>query len=87
MHRDYHLLIILSWQGAELGLVQCLLNVRSTNRINLKTAVGSDGEQQRVVSVALCAAMHLTKMVKSSMFATHFGLEQLAVLTAFQLPF
>jgi len=55
--------------------------------IILKTAVKSAGERQGVVSEALCTAPHLTKMVKSSMFATLFGLRQLAIPTAFQLPF
>ena len=41
----------------------------------LKTAVNSVGERQGVVSVTLCTAPHLTKMVKSSMFAALFGFE------------
>ncbi len=53
----------------------------------LKTAVKSVGERQRVVSVALCTAPHLTKMVKSSMFATVFTLNQLAILTHFDCRF
>jgi hypothetical protein len=32
-------------------------------------------------------APQLTKMVKFSMFTTPFGLKQLAILTALQLPF
>jgi hypothetical protein len=35
----------------------------------------------------LYTAPHFTKMVKSSMFATYFGLNHLAILTALQLPF
>ena len=58
-----------------------------TPSLILKTAVKSVGERQRVVSVALCTAPHLTKMVKSSMFATVFALNQLAILTHFACRF
>ncbi len=47
----------------------------------LKTAVKSVGERQGVVAAALCTAPHLTKRVKSSMFATVFALNQLAIPT------
>jgi hypothetical protein len=53
----------------------------------LKTAVERAGERQGVVIVSLQSAPHLTKMVKSSMFTTHSGLKNLAILTALQLPF
>ena len=55
--------------------------------ITLKPAVKSIGERQGVVSVALCTAPHLTKMVKSSMFATVFALNHLAILTHFDCRF
>lgn len=55
--------------------------------MNLKTAVENVGERQEVDLMAFCAAPHPTKMVKSSMFATLFGLKQLAVLAVCQLPF
>jgi hypothetical protein len=55
--------------------------------IILKTAVESVGERQGVDSVVPCTAPHLTKVVKSSMFATLFSLKQLAILATHQLPF
>ncbi len=56
-------------------------------KIYLKTGVKSGGERQGVVSVALCTAPHLTKTAKSSMFATVFALNQLAILTHFDCRF
>jgi hypothetical protein len=55
--------------------------------INLNTAVENVGQRQGLDSVAPCTAPQLTKMVKSSMFVALFGLKQLAILTALQLPF
>ncbi|MHB1858425.1 MAG: hypothetical protein ACYCPM_13455, partial [Acidobacteriaceae bacterium] len=52
-----------------------------------KTGVKSGGERQDVVSVALCTAPHLTKMVKSSTFATVFCFEPAGHSDAFRLPF
>ena len=73
---------------AQLQCVQQLGDGRDlVGSIILKTAVKSVGERQRVVSVALCTATHLTKMVKSSMFATVFALNQLAILTHFGCRF
>jgi hypothetical protein len=53
----------------------------SLQPVILKTAVKNLGERQRPVSMALCTAPHLTKMVKSSMFASVSALNQLAILT------
>ena len=59
----------------------------AVNRFNLKTAVKSVRERQGVVAVALCTAPHLTKTVKSSMFATVFALNHLTIPTHFDCRF
>ena len=63
------------------------MDFRKDRRNNPENGSKSVGERQGVVAVALCTAPHLTRMVKSSMFAAVIALNQLAIPTHFDCRF